>query len=389
VIVRVLGSTEVAGSDGECLDVGSRKPRSVLAALALRHGTDTSADLLVDLVWGDEAPRTATGTLQAYISGLRRVLEHGSGPRVLVTTDHGYRLEVPTEVVDAHVFATDVREVHRRVAPLASQMSTGRSGSWPDRRHVVADAERLELLLAQWRGAPYADLLDHPEVLAARASLDELRAGAEDDRLLALLALGEHAAVLAATEEATARNPLRERAWALHALALVRSGRTADALAALRRIRHLLAEELGVDPGTELQTLERLVLNQNPVLHQRLPDPVTASGQRPPAPSPTPNSWQAVGREAEEAQLLRLLERSAAGCTECAMVVGEPGIGKSRLASRIATAAAKRGFTVALGLCSQDEGAPPAVALAGGARSSRRQRRPQPRGAVPGWRRSR
>jgi DNA-binding SARP family transcriptional activator len=358
VIVSVLGQTEVVDADRARLEVGARKPRSVLAALALRHGTDTSADQLVDLVWGDDAPRTATGTLQAYISGLRRAVEDDGRPAVLVTTDHGYRLQLPAEAVDAHAFATEVREIHRRVSPLATQLSTGRDTAWPDRAAVAADADRLEQLLAQWRGPAYADLLDHPDVITARAALDELRRGAEDDRLLALLALGEHAAVLAATEQATARDPLRERAWALHALALTRSGRTADALAALRRVRELLADELGLDPGAELQGLERLLLHQDPVLQQWLPAP-TAAPSRPGTPAPASRDWQAVGREAEESALLGLLDRAATGAPECALVVGEAGIGKSRLAGRVAAAAAEQGFTVAVGRCSQDQGAPP------------------------------
>jgi DNA-binding SARP family transcriptional activator len=357
VIVRVLGQTEMAEGDAR-LDLGARKPRSVLAALALRHGTDTSAAQLVDLVWGDDAPRSATGTLQAYISGLRRAVESADRPALLVTTDHGYRLDVPAAAVDAQAFAAEVREVHRRVSPLASQLSTGPDATWPDRASVAADADRLEQLLAQWRGPAYADLLDHPDVLTARAGLDELRRGAEDDRLLALLALGEHATVLAATEQATAQDPLHERAWALHALALARSGRTADALAALRRARELLADELGLDPGPELQELERQLLHQDPVLQQWLPTPAAAATPTA-TTAPAWRDWQAVGREAEEAALRGLLDRVAAGAPECALLVGEPGIGKSRLAARVAAAAGEQGFTVAVGRCSQDEGAPP------------------------------
>ena len=88
--------------------------------------------------------------------------------------------------------------------------------------------------------------------------------------MLGLLALGDHAVVVAATEQATARYPLQERVWALHALALARSGRQADSLAALRQIRQLLADELGLDPGQELRDLEQAVLGQAPVLQDWL-----------------------------------------------------------------------------------------------------------------------
>lgn len=98
-------------------------------------------------------------------------------------------------------------------------------------------------MLRTWRGTPYADLTDHPDVLAERTGLEALRTTASDDLALGLLALGEHATVLALTEQATARDPLRERGWALHVLALARAGRQAEALDAIRRLRRLLDDE--------------------------------------------------------------------------------------------------------------------------------------------------
>src|SRR3712207_2008960 len=325
--VGVLGPTCVEGDTP--VDLGSRKPRAVLAALALRTGVDVSADTVVELVWGEEAPRGAHGTLHSYVSGLRRALEPGLGsrerPTLLVSTDRGYRLQLARSQVDAHCFVDEVRACHRELAPLAAQLDGSSDASWPRREAASRLADRLEQALASWRGEAYADLSDHPDVLAERAGLDQLRLTAEEDRALGLLALGDHASVVAATEQAVTRHPLRERSWALHALALARSGRQADSLAALRQIRTVLAEELGLDPGQELRDLEQLVLRQDPALRRWLrPD----AAPTPPAPQASPDlpvrsgrpqdgadraGWQTVGREAERAALRGLLDRAAAG----------------------------------------------------------------------------
>ena len=375
VWVRVLGTSQVALADDPAatVDVGARKPRSVLAALALRLGSDVPPDALVRLVWGEDAPRGAHGTLHSYLSGVRRVLEPGLGPRekprVLLTSDHGYRLALGREHVDAHRFADEVRTLHRSLAPLAAQLTTGPSADWPTRAEISRSVDRIEELLALWTGDAYADLPDEPEVVLERTSLDQLRLDAEEARVLGLLALGDHAVVVAATEEATARYPLRERVWALHALALTRSGRQAEALAALRQIRSVLADELGLDPGHELRELEQAVLVQDPALHQwlRAPAPTAPSARpdipaTPPSPAPsaigTTAGWPTVGREAEEAALLDVLARAEAGTPATALLVGEPGIGKSRLVARTMAAARERGFRVATGRCSQDDGAP-------------------------------
>lgn len=371
--VRVLGTSQVAIGDdpGDAVDVGARKPRSVLAALALRLGGDVPPDALVRLVWGEDAPRGAYGSLHSYISGVRRVLEPGLAPRekpqVLLTSDHGYRLALSREQVDAHQFADEVRVRHRLLAPLSSQLTTGPSAAWPTREEISQHVDALEAALGLWTGDAYADLADEPEVVLERSSLAQLRLNAEEARVLGLLALGDHAVVVAATEQATARYPLQERVWALHALALTRSGRQAEALEALRHIRSVLADELGLDPGQELRDLEQAVLVQDQVLQEWLRPPVEAVTRGPMAtehevPSVArPGSatrWATVGREAEEAAIAEVLDRAGSGTPAAALLVGEPGIGKSRLVQRISARAAERGFRVATGRCSQDDGAP-------------------------------
>ena len=190
--------------------------------------------------------------------------------------------------MDAHRFADEVRAHRRALAPLASQFSTGPANDWPDRGAISDHVDGLEELLGLWNGEAYADLPDHPDVALERSSLEELRRGAEEDRVLGLLALGDHAVVAAATEQATVRYPLQERVWALHALALARTGRQADSLAALRHIRELLADELGLDPGQELRDLEQAVLVQEPGLQQWLRPEVASVPATGPDPAPPP-----------------------------------------------------------------------------------------------------
>jgi DNA-binding SARP family transcriptional activator len=330
-------------------------------------------------VWGRKAPRAAHGTLHSYLSGVRRVLEPGLGPRekpqVLLTSDHGYRLALSRADVDAHHFADQVRARHRLLAPLGSQLTTGPTPDWPTREQISQHVDLLEELLGLWTGDAYADLPDEPEVLLERTSLDQLRLNAEEARVLGLLALGEHAVVVAATEQATTRHPLQERVWALHALALARSGRQAESLAALRHIRTVLADELGLDPGQELRDLEQAVLVQDPALQRwlrpasRAVPPADSPGEPGPAPSAatraaapsqgSPPGWKTVGRRPEESALLAVLDRAGAGMPAAALLVGEPGIGKSRLVERLSGAAAERGWVVVTGRCSQDDGAPP------------------------------
>lgn len=373
--VRVLGSTGVDGAEGP-VALAARKPRSILAALALTPGTTTSADRLVDLVWGDDAPAGAHATLHAYISGLRRVLEPDLAPRarptVLVTTDAGYRLDLDPSQVDAVAFAREVRSRHSALAPLWSQLTTGPDASWPSRDEVAAHVEALEEALRTWSGTAYADLGDHPDVLADRAALDELRATAEEDTALGLLALGEHAAVLAATEQSGARHPLRERTRSVQALALVRTGRQVEALDVLRAYRELLADELGLDPGPEVRALEEAVLRQDPALTAWLrpaapPAPVaappgTASARARPTVAATTapsGSWGMLGRDAELGVVADTLAVTAAGSPGAVLVVGDPGTGKTRLVDAALATAAELGMATAVGRCSQDDGAPP------------------------------
>ncbi len=190
-----------------------------------------------------------------------------------------------------------------------------------------------------------------------------------EDRATAGLALGHHGTVAAELEALTAAHPLRERLWALRALALTRSGRQADALEVLRRLREVLDEELGLEPSAELRDLQTAVLRQDPALDWVAPQPGTvptvppAAPVVPPAPArPLPEPvapWALAGREQDLDALDRALAGAVAGSPTYAVLTGEPGIGKTRLAAEIALRARDQGVRILVGRCSQDDGAPP------------------------------
>ena len=371
--VGVLGAVQAQIGDA-AVDLGTRKQRALVAALALHHGRPVSVDTIVDLLWGDEPPATVAGTLQAYVAGLRRALEPDRPARapstVLVTVAPGYALRVADDDLDAARFDRLVTRTHRRLGQVSTLHTT--RGLTADELHsVVAD---LDAALALWRGTPYLELDEAPDAVAERARLEELRALALEDRAIAALELGNHAAVAAELESLTAAYPLRERFWALRALALTRAGRQADALDALREVREVLADELGLEPGPELRELQALVLRQDPSLQWQPTASSPATTTTSPQPAldraeredgtitsyrPRLPEWPLVGRDAQLAALEEALADAVNGTPTLAALVGDPGIGKSRLAAELAARAAECDVTVALGRCSQDDGAPP------------------------------
>ena len=362
VRVFVFGAARVEDPSGTPVDIGARKPRSIVSALAMTPGRPVSPGLLADLVWAGDPPPAAHGALHAYISGLRKALEPDRRARaaasVLETTDHGYLVKVDADAVDVHRFAADVRAGERGLAPLASQVGDGDRSGWPSRAQTVALVEQLDEALAAWRGEPYADLPDHPDVLAERAALERLRVAAEEARLIGLLALGEHASVLSTAESTIAREPLRERLRAIHALALLRSGRQVEALDALRAFRELLAEDTGLDPSPELAHLEQAILRQDP----RARRPVERAAPRPPRRRRRrglPRRLRTSAGAPSAQELRTVLDRLAQGSPALATVIGEPGIGKSWLVRHLGDEARANGVCVASGTCSQDDGAPP------------------------------
>ena len=363
--VGVLGET-VAARNGVGVDLGTRKQRAIVAALTLSAGRPVSFDALVDLLWGDAPPVGLPGTLHVYIAGLRRALEPDRAPRapstVLVTSGGGYALKVAPDDLDAVAFERAVDGVHRRLGSGGGLLRAPALTA----DELVAAADELTAALARWRGVPYADLDEAPSATAERARLEELRSVALEDRAVIGLAQGHHSTVAGELEALTAAYPLRERLWGLRALALARAGRQADALDALRQVRQVLDEELGLEPGVELRDLQTAVLRQDPALQWTGPD-AGSSGRGAPRPAPdlpprfvpTLPDWPLVGRDAELGLLEGTLDRAESGVPTFVAVTGEPGIGKSRLCAELAGVAARRGARVLLGRCSQDDGAPP------------------------------
>ena len=211
--VGILGAAE-ARLDGAAVDLGTRKQRALLAALAMRRGQPVGQDALVDMLWGEAPPTAVTATLQGYVARLRRALEPDRPPRapseVLVTQQAGYALNLEAENLDAARFEASVTAAHQR---LGKGMTAE-----PDAAELEQLFASLNEGLSLWRGLPYTELEDAPAAQAERARLEELRAIALEDRAVAALGLGRHAMVAGELEVLTATYPLRERLWGLRAL---------------------------------------------------------------------------------------------------------------------------------------------------------------------------
>lgn len=370
--IGVLGTTVASDSSGP-VNLGGPKQRALLATLALHRGRAVAVDTLADVVWNGTPPPGVSGTMQGYVAGLRRVLEPGrtarGGGTLLVTEQPGYALRLPEQDLDATAFEAAVASAHTTVAPLADALCRGRAlpPGAPDAGGLDALHRALDEALGLWRGVPYADLGDAPAAEAERARLEELRLLASENHAALGILLGLHATVAADLDSLTRQHPLRERAWALRALALAGSGRQADALAVLRQVRDVLDDELGLEPGPELRAVQTAVLRQEtPTATTPAPAPVPAPApaapdEHAPLPFPTLWGWSLAGRDDELAAMKALVDRTVAGtggAPAFAALTGDPGIGKSRLAIEAATYAAEQGMTIAWGRCSQDDGAP-------------------------------
>src|SRR4051794_10192451 len=299
---RVLGPLEVSGSDGRPVDVGGAKPRALLTLLLADANRVVGIDRIVATLWGDDPPPTVTGTLQAYVSHLRRVLEPDRGPReapaVLLTCAPGYLLRADGADLDSLRFPELVDEAERAI-----------SGGDPARGVGLLD-QALKL----WRGEPLAELGDTPSAATDRLRLVELHVRARERRCDALLATGRADAAVTDLQHLVAENPLRERLWARLVTTLYAADRQADALEAVRRCTELLRDELGIDPGPELRDLAQAVLRQDPKLLERLPRPkLTVAPAPPPPPAATPGAEALVGPRQERDPARAVDEQVGAG----------------------------------------------------------------------------
>src|SRR3954469_14694353 len=238
---RVLGPLEVAERE-RLLSLGGLKQRSLLAVLLLRANELVSAEHLIGELWGDAAPATAAKSIQVYVSRLRKEL----GPGRVATRTPGYVLHVDPSELDVARFERLLGEARRA-----------------DPRRAAA---KLREALSLWRGSALADLGYEPCVQTEIARLEELRLAAVQARIDADLATGRDADLIAELEALVTENPLRERLRCQLMLALYRSGRQAEALHAYRVARRELSDELGLEPGGELNRLERAILESDPAL---------------------------------------------------------------------------------------------------------------------------
>jgi WD40 repeat protein/serine/threonine protein kinase len=239
----LLGSLQASGEDGP-VPLGGPKQRIVLAHLVLGANRVVSAEHLIDALWGEELPEDPKSTLQVYVSRLRSAL----GPGAVEAQAPGYVLRADRDEIDALRF---------------EDLLGAARGNGSDPR--VTDetlAEALEL----WRGPALADLSGEPSLTGEITRLEELRLQALEEKIEARLELRRHVQVIAELEGLTQTHPLRERLWRGLMVALYRSDRQAEALAAFERARTVLAEELGIDPSRDLQLLHERILRQDPEL---------------------------------------------------------------------------------------------------------------------------
>lgn len=312
----VLGTLQVLDDSGEQLPIPSAQERILLACLVARAGATVSTDSLIESIWGDHPPRTAGKSLQNHVVRLRRNLEpdHGGSPVVLVTDEGGYRLAVSDESIDARRF--------ERLARLGSRAY--REG------RVVAAAQILHEALGLWRGRAFEGLESIGFADRESRRLEELQLVTLEDRIAADLDLGHSRDVVAELEMLLVDHPLRESLWHHLILALYRSGRQGDALAAYGRARDLISDELGVDPGPELQALQVLVLQQSTAL-----DEPGAGRVLPESLVPPPGVF--VGRSEETAKLRAAWTRVVdTGTSRTILIRGPVGSGVLRLVAEFA-----------------------------------------------------
>jgi predicted ATPase/DNA-binding SARP family transcriptional activator len=301
--IRLLGPFE-ALVGGRRAEVTGPKRHALLALLALGGGRMVPVEVLVDALWGAEVPAAPRNAVQHHVSRLRAAL----GADAIAAAADGYAL------ASASVDALRFEEL------LAMVRSAQRAGDAGLAAKLVARA------LALWHGRPLQSLPDSPWVSAEAARLEALRIDALEEQFEAALALGEHTDVVGRVRRVLEEHPFRERLWGQLMLAQYRSGRQAEALESFRQARQLLAEQLGVEPGAEVQRLQAAILAHDPALAS-VPAAVAPRGR---LPAPV-NSF--VGRQQALAEAAELV-----GKHRLVSLIGAPGVGKSRLALELARA---------------------------------------------------
>ena len=243
---RILGPVE-AHDDGQPLPLGGPKQRALLAMLLLQANRPVSRDRLIEGLWGEQAPPSAAHSLDGYVSRLRRTLGAGRIER----RPPGYVLHVEPDELDLHRFESLVEDARKAASAGRVDQATGR----------FAEALRV------WRGQALADIVFEPFAGFEAERLEERRLAVREEWIEVRLALGEGTGLVPLLEDLVREHPFRERPIGQLMLALYRSGRQTDALAVFTGARHRLATELGLEPGSELRSLEQRILQHNPALN--------------------------------------------------------------------------------------------------------------------------
>jgi DNA-binding SARP family transcriptional activator len=255
VLFRILGPLEVRAREG-WRGIGAPKWRALLGALLLHPGQVVPTERLVNELWGADAPLGARKLTSGYVLQLRRLIDDPNG-QVLVTRSGGYQLLAAQGDLDAGQFEDLV--------------TAGRKALAHDDAAQAAD--QLAQALALWRGPALADIPPGPLVSAESDRLEELRLTALELRIEADRACGRDTEVVAELRRLTAEYPLRERLWGELMRALDSSGRPAEALEVYAHAREVIADQLGADPGPQLQQLHRHILAGNQAQAARRPPP--------------------------------------------------------------------------------------------------------------------
>ncbi|MFJ4696379.1 BTAD domain-containing putative transcriptional regulator [Streptomyces sp. NPDC088766] len=332
----LLGPLEVRRGV-QVLDLGPPMRRALLLRLLLENGRTVGVTRLCDDLWNGRPPPSALSSVHAHISRLRAVLEPGRARRdqaeVLRSVPGGYVLHQLPDELDSVRFERAVQQAH-------TLASAGR---------VDAARREIERALAMWRGTPLLDAAGHRFAEGEAGRLEGLRLSAEELRTALLLQEGNVTQAIIGTERLVERDPLREASWALLMRALYAAGRHAEALRCYETVRTLLARDLGLDPGPALRETQMAILRHDTELLRppfRSVAPVCGTVPAVPAVPLADDRWQVPEREKELDRLTRMLRDAAAGSTGWAVVSGEPGAGKSRVAGELARRAAETGADV-------------------------------------------
>jgi DNA-binding SARP family transcriptional activator len=321
----ILGPMRVTAAGNE-ITIKAARERTILAVLLLRANDLVPAQHLIEAVWQARSLRDARTQLQGCLSRLRQQLTDAGGvPQLIATDQTGYRLRAAPSTLDLLEF--------RRLRDQARAAAAAGRGT--DAR------DHYRAALALWRGGVLAGIDSEP-VRQAAAVLDEEHVRVLEERIDTELALGSAAELVGELSSLVHEQPFREALHAALMRALHGAGRPADALAAYRRVRQILHEELGTEPGPELQNLHRAILTRDPGLTvpQSAPMPAVtpAPAASPAAPTPQelpPDVAGFTGRADTLATLDKLLPHEAAdhpGPVTIAAITGTAGVGKTALA---------------------------------------------------------